>query len=150
MDGKRKIVGRILLPMATSAAIVGVVSATPAFASNDWTGGSIHAAHVRNADSSIYGGRAFVTIAWSGYNVDIDGFAKDTAGDDRSAVMEIRYQVYYGGTWHTHYRYPVTASGKGHQRNAGPYRNRYPTRNVVARICLKHKGKVVTCDPHWR
>lgn len=149
MLGTRKIVGRILLPVATCAAIIGVAS--PAFASNDWTSGSHNWKDYsfRQARSSVYGSSALLNMNWKGYKVDIWGYAKDTAKDGRSAALEIRYYVYYGGKWHKHYRYAATASGKGHIKFLDTMTARYPTKGVAARACLKNNGKVVSCDPHW-
>ena len=89
-------------------------------------------------------------VYWKGNSVSINGEVKDTAGDGRSAVVEIRYQVYYSGAWHTHYRYPAKASGNGAQGLVYSQRSRYPARSVVARACVSNNGKIVTCDPHWR
>lgn len=146
---KGKLARRVLVPLAVSAALVGAVGVGPASASNDWTSGSINAAHVRSADSRISGARAFLTIGWNRYDVDIDGFVQDTAPDGRSAEMEIRYQVYYSGAWHTHTRYPGKASSYGSRTNVGPYVNGHPMRSVVARACTSIHGNIVSCDS-WR
>lgn len=146
---KGKLARRVLVPLAAGAALVGVFGVGPAFASNDWTSGFISSAHSRSADSHISGARAFLTIGWNGTDVDIDGFVDDTARDGRSAVMEIRYQVFYSGTWHTHIRYPGKASGKGDRDNVGPDRSLHPMRSVVARACTSNNGNIVSCDS-WR
>lgn len=147
---KGKLAKRVLVPIATSAVLVGTVGVGSAFASNDWTSGYISATDVRNADSHISGARAFLTIGWAGDNVDLDGFVQDTAKDGYSVEMQIRYSAYYSDAWHTNYRYLGNASGSGDKDEFGPYRSLHATRSVVARACLKNGSTVVRCDTTWR
>lgn len=146
---KGKLVRRALVSLAAAAALVGAVGVGPAAASDDWETGWFLAHNSRVARSSIHGAYASLIIGWDGYDVEIDGSVDDTAADGRSAEMEIRYQVYYSGAWHTHYRYPGKASGNGADTYVGPYINRHPIRSVVARACTSDNGKIVSCDS-WR
>lgn len=145
----RRIAARVGVPVAATA-VIGALGVTSAFATNDWSSGSVSSSHYRTASSSIYGAHVSLGVFWKGTDVSINGDVKDTAGDHRSAVVEVRYQVYYSGAWHTHYRYPATASGKGKQGIVYSQRSRYPARSVVARACLSDNGKISTCDPKWR
>lgn len=146
---KGKLARRALVSLAASAALVGTVGVGPAAASDDWEVGHILAHDTRVAKSSIHGAYVSLMIGWDGYSVQINGTVDDTAADGRSAEMEIRYQVYYSGAWHTHYRYPGKASGSGAETYVGPYVNRYPVRSVVARACTSDNGSIVSCDS-WR
>lgn len=138
-----------LLPVAVLVLVLGI--GTPAGASGrDWRSGTITESHVRSADSHVSGGRAFLTIAWAGYRVDIDGFVRDTAKDGYGVTMQLRYSVYTGGRWHTHEVFIGQASGRGHTDWFGPYRNVPPMRGVVERACRTHRGDILRCDTSWR
>lgn len=145
-----RVASKVLVPLAVVAAVVGAVGVGPAAATNDWTPGSVISSSYRTASSTIYGSHTDIGIFWKGYQVSVNGSVKDTAKDGRSAVVQIRYQVYYFGSWHTHYRYMATASGKGRTAIVYSQRSRYPARAAYARACLSNNGTVVTCDPRWR
>ncbi len=145
----RKIATRVGVPLAATA-VIGAVGMASAYATNDWTSGHVSSSHYRVPVSNIYGSHVDLGVYWKGNSVSVNGEVKDTAADGRSAVVEIRYQVYYSGAWHTHYRYPAKASGKGKQGIVYSQRSRYPARNLVARACVSNNGKIVTCDPKWR
>jgi hypothetical protein len=144
-----RIAARVGAPLAATA-VIGALGVTSAFATNDWTPGSVSSSHYRTAISNIYGAHVDLGVYWKGNNVSINGEVKDTAKDGRTALVEVRYQVYYSGAWHTHYRYPAKAAGKSKQGIVYSERSRFPARSVVARACLSKNGKVVTCDPKWR
>jgi hypothetical protein len=142
---------KAIVVVVGAAALGATLGALPAeAATDDWAPGSVEGPGYRTATSSIYGSKLSMGIWWNGTDVSVNGSITDTAGDGRSAVSEITYEVYYDGAWHNHSRYFGKASGNGVRDVLLSQRGRYPIRKLYARACVSDNGTVTTCDPSWR